>query len=89
MSENAKKMPRAHHGTVKRGSIPAARNMTRSTKATRETAVLQPARRIPAQDAIQLMATLDSLGGEMTEKELRILSETRPRTGPWQNPDKD
>jgi hypothetical protein len=39
---------------------------------------------LPEVQAIQEMAKLSDLGREMTDEELRILSETRPGRLPWQ-----
>lgn len=50
------------------------------------TRTLNQLRQLPEIGAIHQMAQLDDMGGEMTDEEIRELSETRPGRLPWHTP---
>lgn len=67
-------LAQTHHMTIKK-------NGSRRYISAR---VLNQLRQLPEIEAMHQMAQLDNMGGEMTDAELRDLSETRPGRLPWQ-----
>ena len=81
-------VPARHTGT--NGTAPRSRRPRRALAARIQTPerprrphLIEPPRRIPPDEAKARMAALDALGHELTDEELRELSETRPGTPPW------
>ena len=77
--------------TVAKGTAPASRRPRRvlaprsqTPERPRRPHLIEPPRRIPPAEAKARMAELDALGHELTDEELRELSETRPGKPPWQ-----
>lgn len=69
--------------TVAKGTAPRIKTPARS----RRPRLIEPPRRIPPAEAKARMAALSALGGDLTDDELRELSETRPGTPPWHKHD--